>query len=195
MSFLTGTSAELIYQNIASGTAKNTFTAEAVINDTAGMGAQAQIPPYFFAPTPYGLGKSLYILATGILSTTGAPTFTWTIRLGASGTAGPIVLGSTALTAATTITNKQWTVEGLITLRTLGAAGANSTVMGTGSVFSVGGLASPFGGELWGGAAQPGTVATVDISITNFINFNMACGTSSASNSVQLLSLSVWGLN
>ena len=194
MSFITGTSAELLYQNITSGTAKNTFTAEAVINDTAGMGPQAQIPPYFFDPS-YGRAKSLMIIASGILGTTSAPTFTFTIRLGASGTSGPIILGSAALTAATTVSNKLWTVTGIVTARTLGAAGANSTLMGIGQVESPGGLASPFSGELWGGAAQPGTIATVDISITNFINFNVACGTSNASNTITLLSLSVFGLN
>jgi hypothetical protein len=195
MSFLTGTSTELIYQNIASGTAKASFTTEALINDTAGMGAQAQIPPYFFMPTPYGLGKTICIQACGIVSSTATPTYTFTIRLGASGTSGPIILGSAALTTASGITNKQWTIYGYVTARTLGAAGANSTLHGWGMLESPGGIASPFAGELWGGAAQPGTVTTVDFSITNYINFGVACSASSPSNSIQLLSLQLWGMN
>lgn len=194
MSAITGTWGELIYQSTAVGTAKNTFTSEALINDTAGMGSQAVLPPWFFLPQN-GIAKTLRIVACGILSTTSAPTFTWTVRLGASGTTAPIILGSTALTAGTTVTNKQWWLDGIVTMRTIGAAGANSTVFGAGEVWSTLGLASPFGGELWAGAAQPGTVATVDISIANFISFNAACGTSSASNSIQLLSLSIFGLN
>lgn len=194
MSFITGTNCELIYQNTNPGTAKNAFTTEALINDVAGMGPQACLPPYFFQPSG-SVSKALLIKAMGILSTTVSPTFTWTIRLGASGTSAPIILGSAALTAGATVTNKQWYLEGLIYLKTPGAAGANSTLVGGGTLWSTAGLASPFGGELWGGAAQPGTIATVDISITNYISFNAACGTSNASNAIQLLSLSVFGLN
>lgn len=194
MSFITGTCAELIYQNTTPGTARNTFTAEGLINDVAGMGPQACLPPYFFQPSG-SIARALLIKAAGILSTTSGPTFTWTVRLGASGTSAPIILGSGALTGATTITNKLWYAEGLVYLKTPGGAGANSTMVGIGEIWSNTGLASPFGGEWWGGAAQPGTIATVDISITNYLSFNVACGTSNAANAIQLLSLSVFGLN
>jgi hypothetical protein len=190
----TGTWKELLYINTASGTARNTFTAEGLQNDTAGMGAQAKLDPYFYQPV-YGVGKTIEIEGYGILSTTVSPTFTWTIRLGASGTAGPIVLGSAALTAGATVTNQIWRGGGRVVCRTTGAAGANSTFQGLGLVEGGTSLASPFAGALFGGAASPGTVATVDISITNFINYNCACGTSSASNIMQLLQLAVYGVN
>jgi len=191
---ITTTAKELIYQNQNPGTARNTFTAEGLLNDTAGMGPQAVLPPYYFLPSG-SIAKAIKIVACGILSTTGSPTFTWTVRLGASGTSAPIILGGVALTAGTTVSNKQWWAEGTVYMKTPGAAGGNSTMVGTGEVWSYTGLASPFGGELWGGAAQPGTIATVDISITNFISFNVACGTSNASNAIQLLMLQVWGMN
>lgn len=196
MSFLTGTSAELLYQSTTPGTAKNTFTSEVTINDTTGMGPQAQISPYFFDPTYSKAGKSIYVIASGILSSTGTPTYTFSLRSGtAANTTAAILLGSAALTTGSGVSNKQWIFEGLITMKTPGAAGANSTVVGIGQLSSPAGLASPFCYELWGGAAQPGTVATFDLSITNFFNFNVACSASSASNSIQLLSLSIWGLN
>lgn len=196
MSYLTATQVELLYVNRAAFTAKNTFTTEVSINDTGStMGDRASIPPNFFDPA-YGIGKSLRIHARGILSSTGTPTYTFTVRLGATGsTTAAIILGTAALTTASGITNKGWELEGDITMRTLGAAGANSTMVGAGMLVSPAGLASPFSYEAWGGAAQPGTVATVDTSITNFINFNVACSASSVSNNIQLLELLVFGLN
>lgn len=193
MSFVTGTSTELIYVNTASGTAKNTFTTEVQINDTAGMGTQAELPPFFFAP-PYGVGKALRIRACGILSSTATPTYTFTLRLGAAASVtAAIILGSAALVTGATVTNQLWEFEGDVVMRAIGT-GANSTVQGLGTLTS-GGLASPFTYPLFGGAASPGTVATVDTSITNFLNFNVACSASSASNSIQLLQLEVFGLN
>lgn len=194
MSYLTGTGTELIYINTASGTAKNTFTTEVSINDTAGMGERASLPAGFFNP-PYGVGKTIRIMARGILSSTGTPTYTFTCRLGTTGSiTSSIVLGSAALTTGSGVTNQIWEFEGDLVMRTIGAAGANSTVQGTGLVFSPG-LASPFNYALFGSAASPGTVATVDVSIQNYINFNVACSASNAANSITLLQLQVWGLN
>ncbi|MHA7291312.1 hypothetical protein ACX80V_16940 [Arthrobacter sp. MDT3-24] len=80
MTFLTGTNAELIYANTAAGTAKASFTSELAINDTTGMGAQPSLPPFFLATTPTTTGKTLHIIARGILSSTGTPTYTFTLR-------------------------------------------------------------------------------------------------------------------
>lgn len=194
MSFITGTNAELIYINTASGTAKNTFTAEVPINDVAGMGAIAELPPYFWQP-PYGVGKALKIVARGILSSTGTPTYTFSVRLGAKGsTSAAIILGSAALTTGSGVSNQLFELEGDVVMRSIGDAGANSTVQGLG-IIACGGLASPFTYPVFGGAASPGTVATVDTSITNYINFNVACSASSASNTITLLQLAVYGLN
>jgi hypothetical protein len=196
VSFLTGTNVELLYANTAAGTAKNTFTSEVQINDTAGMGAQASLPAFFFPSSPTTAGKSLRIVARGIFSTTGTPTFTFTCRLGAAGsTSAAIVLGSAALTTGSGVANQLFEFEGDVTLSApSGAAGANTTARGTGLIQSPG-LASPFSGALFGGAASPGTVATVDTSITNYVNFNVACSVSSASNTITLLHLMVFGLN
>lgn len=193
MSFLTGTNFELIYQNVTSGTAKASFTSEAQINDVAGMGPQALLPPRFWTPF-YGEDRTVRILARGILSSTGTPTYTFTVRLGAAGTSAPIVLGSGAITTGSGVSNQLFELEGDIVMRSLGADGANSTVQGLGNIESSG-LVSSSGSSLFGGAASPGTVATVDASITNFISFNVTCSASSASNSIQLLQLQVWGMN
>jgi hypothetical protein len=196
MSFLTGTNTELIYASTSAFTAKNTFTTEVTINDTAGGGVQAHLPPDFWLPNPTAVGKGIKIKAWGILSSTATPTYTFTIRLGsAANTTAAIVLGSAALTTGSGVTNQPWLLEGDVVLTSQGAAGANSTVRGTGFIFS-GGLASPFMYGIGASASLTApTVATVDCSITNYINFNVACSASSASNNIQLLSLQVHGLN
>lgn len=194
MSFITGTSTELIYESTAVATAKASFTTEAVINDTAGMGPQPVLPPYFWLPSG-AIARSILIQAEGILSSTATPTYTFAIRLGAANsTAGPLILGSAALTTGSGVTNQFWKLEGVVSLITAGATGGNSTVRGTGMIWC-GGLASPFMYSLYGGAASPGTVATVDISTTNYLNFDVACSASSASNSIQLQALRLFGLN
>ena len=192
MAVLAGSTTELIYSNTAPGTALASFTSEALANDVAGMGVQAQLSPYYLDRFRWGLDE-LYILAYGLLSSTGTPTYTFTIRLGASGTTAPIVLGSAALTTASGVTNKLWRIQGIVSLQTRGADGANSTVRGTGIIDSPAGLAAS--GALLGGAAAPGTITTVDPSIVNFVNLNIACSASSASNTIQVLALSVFGLH
>lgn len=196
MSFLTGTNMELIYASTAAGTAKNTFTSEVQINDTAGMGVQAHLPPDFWLPNkPQSVGRGIRIVARGILSSTATPTYTFTVRGGSAGsTSAGILLGSAALTTGSGVTNQLWEFQGEFILESIGAAGANSTGRGIG-LLACGGLASPFSYALYGGAASPGTVATLDTSITNYINFNVACSASSASNTITLQQLLVYGLN
>ena len=194
MSFLTGTNCELIYSSLNAGTAKNTFTTEVQINDTAGMGVQAHLPPDFWLANNGQPGRGIRIVARGILSSTATPTYTFTVRSGAAGnTTSAILLGSAALTTGSTVTNQYFELQGDVVLTAIGAAGTNSTVRGIGSLLSPG-LATTIN-PVYGGAASPGTVATVDTSITNYINFNVACSASSASNTITLQQLLIFGLN
>jgi hypothetical protein len=194
MSFITGTNEELIYTSTATGTAKASFTSEVAINDTTAMGPQPVLPAYFWLPQG-GSAKALRVTAHGILSSTATPTYTFTLRLATStaGTTGPIVLGSAALTTGSGVSNQIWRFDGIVTMRTLGAAGGNSTVQGIGTLISPG-TANKID-PLYGGAASPGTVATVDISVISYITFNVACSASSASNTITLQHLQVEGLN
>jgi len=199
MSFLTGTNQELIYASTAPGTAKNTFTTEVQINDTAGMGPQVYLPKGFFPPDRHqAIGKAVRILASGIVSSTGTPTFTWTIRAGAAGaTTGTILAGTAAITTATTISNVPWTLDATFVLEALGAGAASTIRNANGQLISDGLTAATTTRALGalGGAAQPGTQTNFDTTIDNYINFNAACGTSNVSNSIQLLQLLVFGLN
>lgn len=195
MSFITGTNVELLYANTTAGTAKNTFTSEVSINDTAGMGVACHLPPDYFLPNPTAVGKGIRIVARGILSSTATPTYTFTIRSGTAGnTTAAILLGSAALTTGSGVTNQPWELQGDIYLVSQGAAGANSSVRGTGMLISPG-LATTIAGVGANASLTTPVATTFDCSITNFINVNVACSASSASNTITLQSLQVYGLN
>lgn len=193
MSFYTGTNTELLYASTAVGSAKASFTSEAQINDVAGMGVQAHLPADFWFPNRAQPGRGIRIVARGLIGSTASPTFTLTVRAGASGnTTSAILLGSAALTAANN-SAQVWEMQGDVILTTIGGAGANSTVQGIGTLITPG-LANTIS-PVYGGAASPGTVATLDTSVTNYININAACSASNASNTIQLQQLLVYGLN
>jgi hypothetical protein len=197
-SYLTGSQSELIYSNPTVGTAKATFTSEAQINDTAGMGPQPILPPYFFEPSR-ARSQTLRVTARGIRSDV-ATTPTWQLfcRFNTSGgvITGPNV-GSHAATqiSATAATNLLWEFEEDIQLTIEGAAGANSTLRGLGFCTYQATTTTGLNLQIFAGGASPGTVATFDMSATTYLTISAACGTSSASNSIQLLQLLIQGLN
>lgn len=200
MSNLNPVTTELIYASDAAATAKDTFTTEATINNTAGMAVQARLPNDFWQPNraQSAIGRTIRVVARGIVSSTGTPTFTFSVRGGTAGSiTGPLLLGSAALTTASGIDAVPWVFEGDITLETIGAAGANSTVRGIGTLLTDGYSAATTTRmyALYGGAASPGTVATFDPAVSHYINFNIACSASSASNTITLQQFFVYGLN
>ncbi len=192
MSNQSGVYVDLLYASLTAGAAKASFTSEFKINDTTTMGPTAVILPQFFMPNS-GVGRGLHIVARGIVSSTATPTYTFTCRLGTEGsTSAAIALGSAAITMQSGVTNTLFDFEGDVTFKSFGAAGANSTMTGVGRIIGAG-LASPFIYPLWGAGATPGTVATVDHSIANYVNFNVACNASSSSNTITLQQLLVYG--
>lgn len=194
MSFVTGTNTELIYASTTAGTAKASFTSEVQINDTAGMDVQAHLPPDFWLPSQRSEGQGIRIVARGILSSTGTPTYTFAVRLGAAGsTSAAIALGSAALTTGSGVSNQIFQLEGDFVVTNIGATGANSSGQGVGLIWGSG-FATTIN-PVYGGAATPGTVATLDTSITNYVNFNVTCSASNAANTITLQQLLVFGLN
>ncbi len=192
MSFLTGTQVEEMYSYVATSTQLNTFTSEANLQQTY---PPVIIPAGFFlnASQQY---KSLRVRAWGRLGTTGAPTFTWSLRLlsSTSWSAGGILLGSTAaLTAGTGVTLAPWWMDAEITLKTLSIGGA-STIACLGAVNGPLALASPFAGTIPTNNTAF-TASTLDNSVTYYLFLSVACGTSNAANLIQLESLKVYGEN
>lgn len=202
MSFLMGTSVEIIYASTAIGATLATFTTEAQANTTGTMGVQAHLPPDFWMPNPTSIGKGIKIVARGTLASTGSPTYTFTVRGGATAnvSSAPILAGSGAITTIAGATTSIWEFEADCILKAVGAAGANSTLTSVGAVRSNGLLATAncavAGGLTTAGTlVAPGTITTLDTSITNYINFNIACSASSASNTITLQQLMLYGLN
>jgi hypothetical protein len=197
MSFTTATVTECLYLSTTVGATLASFTSEAVLNTVGTMGVQANLPTNFWLPNQSQTGRGFYVRAFGILSSTGTPTYTFTVRLGGSASvSGPVVLGSAALQTASGASNQFWELDGYVSLTAMGGVGANSTVRGTGRIISPGLTGTNAGiNPLYGGSASPGTVTTVDTSITNFVNVNVACSANSGSNSITLQQLVVLGLN
>jgi hypothetical protein len=196
MSFLTGTNVETIYVSNVSGASLNTFTTEALLNTTATMGVQAQLPPSFWFPNQNSIGRGIKVVARGTLAATATPTYTFTVRGGAAGniTTAPVLGGTTTMITVSGATTCAWEAEFDLVMKTNTTTGANAVVTSTGRFFCAG-LATTANNMIWGAAASPGTLSVLNTEITNFINVNVACSASSASNIFALHSLSVFGLN
>jgi len=192
LSLYTGTPQECLYSYANASTNLATFTTEDNLQKT--------YPPAII-PAGYWLnagatGRSLRIRAAGQLGTTGAPTFLWTLRLLTSTTwsAGGVSLGATAaLSAGTAQTLAPWFLDAEITLRTLGIGGA-STVVTMGEVRGPLALASPFSGTIPANNTAV-TATTVDNSVQYYFFISATCGTSNASNLINMQQLQVYGEN
>jgi hypothetical protein len=220
MSFVTGTTTELIYASANAANAQASFQSETLINNS-GMGVQAHLPPDFWLPSPNQVGRGIKIVARGILSVTAAtnPGYSWRIRAGVAGLGTTVVLLGTAPAQATGLpttgspTSSLWELEGEIFVTTMGVAGATATTVIRGiGMLKCPGLATPFA-PLWaadGGATAAATVTaspgattgsassgfSLDTATTNYINFNMCCSAAAAAgNTVTLQQLLVYGLN
>ena len=196
---LSGSFAECLYSNPLAVTAKASFTTEFMINDTTGMGAAPVLPAFFFWPGK-ARGKHVRIVARGIASVTGTPTWVWTFRLNPVVTpavppTGPNVGSDSAATALSGVTNQLWEAELDVQFRLEGAPGNNSTLVGLGLVSAPGLFTPAATSSLFGGSASPGTVATFDYSLLNTLTVGSTCSASSASNSIQLLQLFVYDMN
>lgn len=193
MSFLTGTSCEVLYSSIATGTQLNTFTTEDSLMKTL---PYCIIPAGFFYNTQGATGKTLKVKAFGRLGTTGTPTFTFTIRLLTSSTwsAAGIGFSSAAITCGSGVTLAPWWMDIDICLRTL-ATGAASTIAIAGEVR--GGTSLAAGGGIYSipAANTAFTSTSFDHSVTNYLFLSAACGTSNASNLIQLEHMKVYGEN
>jgi hypothetical protein len=186
-----GMASEVFYSSKVTATQLNTFTAEDNLMKTL---PPCIIPAPFFAQYP-GEGKTLKVRAWGRLGTTGAPTFTWNIRLLTSTTwsAAGIGFATAVLTAGTTQTLAPWVLEVDIFLRAL-SIGAASTIGMMGEVRSPLGLASPFAGTIPANNTAF-TNATLDDSLTYYLFLSAACGTSAAANLIQVEHMKIYGEN
>jgi len=192
MSFLTGTSGEVLYSSIATGTQLNTFTTEDNLMKTL---PYCIIPAGFFYNAQGATGKCLRLKACGRLGTTASPTFSMNVRLLTSSTwsAAGLTVGTGLVTAGATVTLAPWFLDMEITMRTL-ATGAASTLALMGEWRGPSALASPFAYTLPANNTAF-TVTTFDHSVTNYLFLSAACNTSNILNLIQLEMMKVYGEN
>lgn len=164
----------------------NTFTSELSL---LGGNLQPAIPPFTFDRGGQGGGKSITLIARGVLSTTSTPTliFQWRLgtTIGSTFLSGTSVGVSATITTASGVTNQWWESRLDLICTTPGMGAGNCTLQGSGYVTSPGGFASPYIYPL-----EPTTPATatwtavIDDSVTQFVNFSVTCGSSSSSNAL-----------
>lgn len=111
-------------------------------------------------------GKIYLLRAGGIVSTAASGTLTITPRFGLTVAAGITMGASVAQTVVISLTNVAWELIFNLVVRTVGAPGVNSTVIGTGC-FNSAGAAATAGSSIQ--VAFGGTSATVDVSIATGI--------------------------
>jgi hypothetical protein len=192
---LTGTWTELFSANRADYTAIASFTSE--LSLLAGVNDQPVFPALFFQQKER---RSFSILARGLLSTTATPSYTFQLRLGttlgATFISGTSIGVSAAIVTASGVTNKWWELRLDMTCYTPGLGTGNSTLSGSGYVTSPGGFASPFIYALEPTTPDTATwTATIDNSLTQYLNLSVTSTASSASNTLTLKQLYVFGLN
>lgn len=187
-----GVGPELFYSESIAGTALATFTTEASL-----MGAYPipQIPATFFSKLGVQSSAMKIRAYLNVSDTTTAPTFTLSMRLltsATSWTAGGLLLGSTAaLTVNGTSQTNLWAqLDVDCILKAIAAGAATSTI----STY----------GQLSGPAfTATGSIPATNVSADNatldvtgatqyFFWLSAACGTSNASNKIQLQGLKIY---
>jgi len=110
-------------------------------------------------------GKIYQVEAGGLITWASTGTLTLTPRMGLLISSPTLGVSTVALTTPGTLTNAPWTLDFTCVIRTVGAAGANSTAIGTGSFRSLG--IGTLGTTVM--TSFGGTVATFDASVATGI--------------------------
>lgn len=138
-----------------------------------------------------GVGKVFRLMAGGIYTTsTVAPTLILTPRVGTT-TSGITLGASVTQTLPASLTNEAWMLHSLWVVRTLGAPGANSTMIGTGSWQGGGAAATAGSGPQ---ICFGGTSATCDLSVETGI-FLGATWSTTATNAMTIHWITMQSLN
>lgn len=177
---------ELLYSNKADFSAKASFTTEASLLEGQNL-QPILLAPYFAALRDYG--RALRVTARGVLSTTGTPTYQFTVRAsttqGATTLSGSVLGISQAITTASGVSNAQWNLDLDVVCGVPGQGTTNATLICAGLVSSPVGFASPFAYSLQPSTPESATwTRTLDGSLTQYLNLSVTCSANSASNSV-----------
>ncbi|SRR6266699_2674725 len=168
-----------------------------VAAETALLNATTQQPwfyPGFFGSFS-GKGKAVFIEASGVMQTTGTPTFTWFVRLGSTQNVitGTILAQSAGITTASGAgAGTYWELRCRIQLNTPGIGTGAATIVSSGMVSSPTGFASPFSYSMEVSTPPNATwTTTLDGSLSQYLMLSVNPGTSSASNNATMKTLTV----
>jgi hypothetical protein len=192
-----GTWSECLFQSRADYNAFNSSAAEGSL--LAGVNQQPVIPALYFDGLK-GFGRSISLLARGVMGTTGTPTLIFQVRLGttagASTLTGSSVGVSASITTASAVSNKWWELRLDLVCQTPGQGSGNTTLSGSGYVMSPGGFASPYVYPLEPTTPDTATwTQTLDSTATQYLNLSATWGTSSPSNTITCKKLQLIGWN
>lgn len=186
MTGLSNTYNEAFYINSADFSTVSNVSAETSL--LGGLNTQPLIPAGWWLQQGAQL-RSIGVLARGVLNTTSTPTLTFQVRAGT--TAGSTFLSGTslgvspAITLGSGVSNKWWQLQMELTCRVAGIGTGNATLSGAGIVTSPSGFASPFMYPLEPTTPDTATwTASIDTSITQYLNLSVTFSTASASNSI-----------
>lgn len=175
-------------------TALSAFTAEASL--LSGGNRQPVIPPGFFA-TREATVRTLRVTAQGVMSSTGTPNYTFTMRIGATAASlGGTQVGVTeAIVTGSGVSNEIWRLTWLLICSTPGIGAGNATMNAAGVIESPG-FAAPYIYPIE--PTAPDTANwTVGIQGESQLYFNLsvACSASDVANSIRCKQLVVESLN
>lgn len=196
MSMTSGTVAELMSPSGtgADFTALASFTSEASL--LGGLNLQPTVPGNYFDKP----GKVVEFRASGVLSSTGTPTYTFFVRAsstqGSSTLSGAILGQSVAITTGSGVSTQLWDLWLRVVCKTLGQGSGNTTLVCWGLVSSPGGFASPFAYALEPTTPPTATwTQTADGAVNNYLNLSVSCSASSASNTITCKWMGLTGWN
>lgn len=193
MPSFTGHFVEALYVSLADCTAVASFTAEATL--LAGPNKQPTLAGQFWGLAGAG-GTAIRLRCWGILSTTGTPTYKFTVRSsttqGSATLTGTKLLESAAITTASGAATCFWLIDATIVCTTYGQGTGNTTLNCLGSVRSPAGFAAPYEYVMNPSSAESAThTTTVDGALSQYINASITCSASSSSNTVTCKGLTV----
>lgn len=179
-----------------------TFTAVANTASETSLLTGANLQPTIYPPNLLMGGgvtaKAFRIRANGILSTTATPTMTFKFYLATSLAAltGLTIGATAAITTASGVSNKRFSVWLDMLLKTPGQGATAATLYLLGEVESPAGFASPFAFTVSPGTGDSVTVSgTLDGSVTQYFNMSLTWSAASASNTATLETLTFEALN
>jgi hypothetical protein len=186
---------QLLYNRYTDFTAKNTFTSEATILSGASQ-------PVLWHPALdfTQVGRQFRLSGRGVLNSTGAPSFTFIVRMGSLAANGGtnitgVIIGQTAaMPTISGATNNVFDFAlNIMLTSTVGIGSGNTTITSSGLFVSSGitlqsnDMVPTPGSATW--------TTTCDNSVDNYINISAVCTASSGSNGIQLKHLELEAVN